>query len=150
MAIDRSEDGARVIVLVGAREYILKRENFLNSVSWLEHFREIHPRRKRSYLAKLPKRFLKVSKYLLYVKVFTDINELLRFVKRINPAVVLVDDKLLHLFREVNALMVPEKNIRYKHHRKLMLLADSLANYFRRILKENPRRFKEELGRFEK
>jgi len=47
-------------------------------------------------VAKLPKRFLKVSKYLLYVRVFTDINELLRFVKRVNPAAFL--DYLLVVF----------------------------------------------------
>jgi len=84
------------------------------------------------------------------VRVFTDVNELLRFIKYTNPTIVLIDDKLLHLLRDKNMLIIPEKNIRYKHHRRLMLLADSIANYFRKILKENPKKFREELRRFEK
>ncbi len=50
----------------------------------------------------------------------------------------------------VDALIIPERNIRYKHHRRLMLLIDNLANYFRVILKERPRKFGKELKRFEK
>ncbi len=123
---------------------------FLGYTSWLEHFREIHPRRKHSYLAKFPKRFSKISGYLLYVRIFRNKNELLSFVRQLEPAVLLVDDKLLNLFQEMSILVVSEKNIKYKHHKRLVLLADNLSNYFRIILKEKPRSFREELKKFEK
>ncbi|RLB79811.1 MAG: hypothetical protein DRH17_13110 [Deltaproteobacteria bacterium] len=140
----------RVIALVGAREHILKRREFLDYTSWLVHFRELHPRKKRSYLAKFPKRFSKISNHLLYVRIFRYENELQNFVNQLEPAVLLVDDKLLNLFQETNTPIVPEKNIRYKHHERLMLLADNLANYFRIILKEKPRNYGRELRKFEK
>lgn len=65
-------------------------------------------------------------------------------------AVLLVDDKLLNLFQEITALVIPERNIRYKHHERLILLADNIANYFRIILKEKPRNYRRELRKFEK
>lgn len=149
-AIDLSEDGPKVIAVVVASEHILKRGSFLDHTSWVAHFREVHPRRKSSYLAKLPNRFAKVSEYLLHVRIFRSEAELLNFIKTLKPAVILVDDKLLHITRRMGALVISEKNIRYKHHERLMLLADNLANYFRRILKEKPRKIREELRRFEK
>ena len=150
VAIDLSEDGATVIAVVGAREHVLKRSEFLDHTSWVVHFRKLHSRRKHSYLAKLPKRFLKITRYLFYVRIFVSENEMFKFVTRLRPSVILVDDKLLATVKEVNTLIISEKNIRYKHHRRLMLLADNLANYFRILLKEKPKKFREGLKRFEK
>lgn len=150
VAMDVSEDGPRVVALIVAREHDLKMREFLNNVSWLKHFRKIHPREKRSYLAKLPKRFLKVSRYLLYVKIFTNMEDLLNYTEQFKQALLLVDDKLLGLVGRRSATVVREGNIRYKHHKALMILADNLANYFRIVLKEKPRRFRNELKRFEK
>ena len=150
VAIDLSEDGATIIAVVSAREHVLKRSEFLNHTSWVVHFRKLHPRRKHSYLAKLPKRFSKITRYLLYVRIFVSENEMLEFIVRLRPSVILVDDKLLDKVKEVNTLIIPEKNIRYKHHRRLMLLADNLANYFRILLKEKPKKFREEFKRFKK
>jgi len=62
----------------------------------------------------------------------------------------LVDDKLAKHLRRAEALLVLERNIMYKHHRRLMLVADNLANHFRILLRENPRKLREELRRFEK
>ncbi len=70
IAIDLSEDGTRVIVLIGAREHVLKSSDFLNYTSWIKHFRRIYSKRKYSYLTKLPKCFSKISSYLIYIKSF--------------------------------------------------------------------------------
>ncbi|MEL9941042.1 MAG: hypothetical protein QXG81_05425 [Ignisphaera sp.] len=43
-----------------------------------------------------------------------------------------------------------ERSIRYEHHRRLMLVADNLANYFRMVLRDSPRMFEKELRKFEK
>jgi len=75
---------------------------------------------------------------------------MLKFIMQLRPSVILVDDKLLDIVKDVNTLIILEKNIRYRHHRRLMLLADNLANYFRILLKEKPKKFREELKRFEK
>jgi len=150
VAIDLSEDGLKVIAVVGAREHVLKRSTFLDYTSWVVHFRKLHPRRKHSYLAKFSKRFPKISGHLLYARIFTSENEMLKFIMQLRPSVILVDDKLLDIVKDVNTLIILEKNIRYRHHRRLMLLADNLANYFRILLKEKPKKFREELKRFEK
>ena len=66
------------------------------------------------------------------------------------PAVILIDDKLAKHIQNVDVLIVPESRIRLKHHVRLMLVADNLANYFRILLKNDPKRFRDELRRFEK
>jgi len=68
----------------------------------------------------------------------------------VNPAVILIDNKLYSMVKGLDTQVVPEKNVRYKHHRRLILIADNLANYFRILIKDNPKRFKEELRKFEK
>jgi len=64
------------------------------------------------------------------VRIFTSEGGMLRFITQLKPPVILVDNKLLNTVRGVNALIIPESSIRYKHHKRLMLLADNLANYF--------------------
>ena len=43
-----------------------------------------------------------------------------------------------------------EGRAKRKHEEYLNKLADNLANYFRLLLRENPRKFNEELRKFEK
>ena len=149
IAIDLSEDGPRVIALVGAREYILKSRGFLYATSWVEHFRRVSPRR-RGYLRKISRYFPRISQYLEHVRIFREVNPLVRFVVMCRPAVILIDDKLAKHVQNIDALIVPESHIRLKHHVRLMLVADNLANYFRILLKNDPKRFRDELRRFEK
>ena len=66
------------------------------------------------------------------------------------PAIILIDDKLAKHVLNIDALTVPESHIRLKHHVRLMLVTDNLANYFRILLKNSPKRFRDELSRFEK
>ncbi len=66
------------------------------------------------------------------------------------PAVILVDDKLAEHIRNINVLIVLESRIIFKHHARLMLVTDNLANYFRLLLKNNPKKFRDKLSRFEK
>ena len=42
------------------------------------------------------------------------------------------------------------RSVKEKHRVRLTLIADNLANYFRTILKEKPKKFREELEKFEK
>ncbi len=150
IAIDLSEDGPRVIALVGAREHILKTRGFLYATSWIEHFRRVPPRRKSGYLRKFSRYFPKISQYLDHVRIFRDVDPLVRFAMICRPAVILVDDKLAKYIQNIDVLIVPESRIRLKHHARLMLVADNLANYFRILLKNDPKRFRDELRRFEK
>ncbi len=46
VAIDLSEDGGRVIALVGVREHVLKRGKFSAITATLKHYREVHSKRK--------------------------------------------------------------------------------------------------------
>jgi len=64
VAIDLSEDGRRVVALVGAKEHLLKDSKFLRVSKWLKHFREIGSDRKKAYLTLIPRRFEKVKPLL--------------------------------------------------------------------------------------
>ncbi len=56
----------------------------------------------------------------------------------------------LSMYKNIDALIVPESRIRLKHHVRLMLVADNIANYLRILLKNNPKKFRDELSRFER
>ena len=102
-------------------------------------------------MAKFSKRFMKISGYLTCVKIFRSREELVEFIVRAKPSVLLVDNKLVSAVKGVGVLIVAEDRIRYKHHEKLMLLADNLANYFRVLLRESKEeKYRRELRRFEK
>ena len=45
---------------------------------------------------------------------------------------------------------IPESAPKPRYLENLMTIADNLANYFRLVLRNSPRRFREELKRFEK
>ena len=59
---------------------------------------------------------------------------------------MIVDDKLYSTVEYPRK--VRESRVREEHRRKLILVADNLANYFRILLNNNPRKFREELRRF--
>jgi len=63
---------------------------------------------------------------------------------------MLVDDKLVSMAKRVDVPIIAAERIRHKHHRRLMLLTDNLANYFRVVLQERPKRFEEEPRRSER
>ena len=131
---------------------MLKKPSFLYHAGWAKHYREIPSRRKKGYLRRFPDRFLKIRDYLEIVRVSTSIERCLDLLRSINPVLVLVDDKLVDLVKEAlpSATVVAESRVQHRHHRLLITLADNLANYFRVTLKEDPRRFREDLERFEK
>jgi len=148
LAIDLSEDGPRVIALIGAEEHVLKTASFLRATRWVRHFREIGSDRKRAYLSLIPKRLEKVKPFLEIIKIHRDVDTIQVVVKELKPILVIVDDKLyskIQYFRKVK-----ESRVKERHRKKLILIADNLANYFRMLLKNNPKKFKEELKRFEK
>jgi len=138
---------------VGAREHVLKNPRFLYHAGWTKHFREIPSHRKRSYIKRFPTRFSKIKRYFTVVRIATSINECLEVVRNIRAPVLIIDDKIMLYVRNIlpeEVVMIPEGNVQYRHHKLLLTIADNLANYFRLILKTSPRRFREELERFEK
>lgn len=148
IAIDLSEDGPRIVALVGAREHVLKDGRFLRVSKWLKHFREIGSDRKKVYSTLLPRRFEKVKPLLDVVKIRFNVSEVQVLLEGLKPLLVIVDDKL---YNEVEyPRKVKESRIKERHRRKLVLIADNIANYFRILYNNNPRRFREELERFEK
>ena len=93
-----SEDGPRVVALVGAREHILKSQHFTTIASTLRHYREIPSSRKKTYLKAFAKRYAKLYNHLeiarisVYsLKAMGKINQLL---SRIKPALPTIDDEL--------------------------------------------------------
>ena len=147
-AVDLSEDGPRVIAVVAAREHVLKSSSFVKQLSRLKHVREVGSDRKARYISLVPRRVEKVLGLLEAVKICRDVACVEDTLRRLNPVVVLVDDKLFNSIGYPRK--VRESSVRETHRRKLILLADNLANYFRVLLKNDPRRFREELRRLEK
>ena len=139
-----------MVAVVGSREYILKSRGFLYATSWLRHCREVPSRLKRRYLRRFRDHYPRIAVHLLLARAGRDVLQLVPLVESISPSVTLVDDKLMKYFKHIDTVLVPDKSTRYTHHKRLMLIADNLANYFRVVLKDNPRRFREELRRFEK
>ena len=104
---------------------------------------------KVSYLRKFVKHYSGISQFLTHVKILKETSHLPNFVKQVKPSLLLVDSKLVKYVEDLGIYIVPENSIRYRHHERLMLLADNLANYFRILLKNDPKRFREELRRLE-
>ncbi len=139
-------------MLVGAREHILKSQRFTTIASTLKHYREVPSPRKKTYLKAFTRRYTKLYNYLEIARIsvysleaMSKINKLL---SKIKPALSIVDDKL---YSEISyPVKLRESRARRCHLENLVTIADNLANYFRILLKENPKRFREELRRFEK
>lgn len=152
VAIDLSEDGPKVVALVGIKEHVLKDQRFSTIASTLKHFRRIPSRNKHTYINAFTRRYAKLYSHIALAKVYIyepriD-NELDTLLHRVQPSLVLIDDKLYGTITYPKKLH--EGRVRKKHHRCLMTIADNLANYFRILLKKAPKRFREELRKFEK
>lgn len=152
IAIDVSRDGVTVIAVVGVEEHVLKSSSFLYLTSWAKHYREIPSHRKNSYMKRFPARFSKILPLLSLVRIYLTVDDVKQVLQTRKPVLVLIDDKLVkHVENTLtNILIIPEKNIKYKHHEVLITLADNLANYFRVLLNTNPRKLRKELEKFEK
>ena len=74
-----------------------------------------------------------------------DVNEL---IKEISPAVIVVDDKIYGIFS--HPVKIRESSPKPKYMNYLLLIADNLANYFRKLLKENLSTYVDELREIEK
>ncbi|MCD6488611.1 MAG: hypothetical protein J7K21_05240 [Desulfurococcales archaeon] len=120
----------------------------------LKHYRRIQSRRKRSYIKAFPRRYLKLLKYLeiarIYVYSSRALEEINMLLQELEPTLVIVDDKLYRQISYSEKYKRREGEAVRKHEEYLKKLADNLANYFRILLKENPRKFNEELKRFKK
>ena len=148
IAIDLSEDGAKVIALVGSRESILKSRTFSTLCIGLEHYRRVPSWRKARYMRFFEKRFLRLREFIDAARVVPSPSEVDRVLQIVRPGLVVVDNKLLRLV--TYEPKIPESSPKPKYLENLMTIADNLANYFRLLLKNDPKRFKKELRRFEK
>jgi len=104
-------------------------------------------------LERFPRRYAKLLGYISLSRVYlsyTDLNRDLRVIEGL-LALMLIGDRLANkVVAPSGATVVTESRIKYRYHRQLMALADNLTNYFRILLNSNPKRFREELRRFEK
>jgi len=150
VAVDLS--GGSVIAVIGVREYVLKHPAFSRITSMLKYYREIGGGKKRSYIRAFPRRYMKLKPYLEVVKIYTysrdTINQVNELLHETCPSVAIVDDRIF------NTITYPKKvqegKVSKDYLKRLVNLADNLANYFRMLLKNNPERFQEELKNFEK
>jgi len=148
VAIDFSEDRVKVIALVGCREHILKSQEFIKATKDFKHFREMGSRRKKQYFKVFPRKFSKIMGLLEVAKTYSSTESLQEDLDKLAPLIVIVDDKLFPTIRHPRK--VRESRVKEKHRRKLITLADNLANYFRILLKTNPEKYRKEREKLEK
>jgi len=148
IAIDLSEDDAKVIALVGGREHVLKSRVFSTLCIGLKHYRRVPSWRKARYMRFFERRFLRLRGFIDVARVVLDPNKVSRILRDVKPGLVVADNKLLRVV--TYEPKIPENTPKPRYLENLMTIADNLANYFRLVLRNNPKRFKEELRRFEK
>lgn len=148
IAIDLSEDGPRVIALVGARESILKTRVVGNLCSGLEHYRRVPSWRKARYLKFFEKRYMRLKVFLDIARIVFFPSEAERILFTARPGLAIVDNKLMNTI--TYEPKIPESAPKPRYLDNLVTIADNLANYFRILLKNDPRRFRDTLRRFEK
>lgn len=148
LAIDLSEDGPKVIALVGAKASVIKTRVFGNLCSGLEHYREVPSRMKVRYLRFFERRYLRLKDFLSIARVLLYIDKVNDVVRSLDLGLAVIDDKL---FNSVDVEQkIRESDPKPRHIDNLFTIADNLANYFRILLKKEPRRLLEELRKFEK
>ncbi len=148
MAIDRSEDGGRVIAIVGAYEHVLKSRVFGQYCTGLKHFRRVSSRRKARYIRFFEKRFTKLKEVLELIRIVQTIDKVNEIIQIHQPALIIIDNKLAASIDY--QCMILEDSPKPRYMNDLITIADNLANYFRLILKNNPRKYGEKLKLFEK
>ena len=92
------------------------------------------------------KRYLR--NYLSVVRILRSVDNVNELIKEISPAVIIVDDKIYGIFNQ--PVKIRESSPKPKYMDYLLLIADNLANYFRKLLKENLSTYVNELREFEK
>jgi len=148
IAIDLSEDGPRVIAVVGVREHVLKSRVFGRLCTGLRHFRRVSPDRRASYLRFFSKRYPKLREILDLARIARSVDAVESLLHRYRPALIVIDNKLSKYISYEPKVLESAPKPRYMDN--LITIADNLANYFRLLLKNDPRRFRDELRRFEK
>ena len=143
-----SEDSPRVIAVVGARASVIKTRVFGNLCSGLEHYRRVSSWRKTRYLRFFERRYSRLKEFLYVARVTLSLNEANRIAKSLNPGLVIIDNKLFNSIDVEPKIRESDPKPRYMDN--LFAIADNLANYFRILLKNDPKKLREELRRFEK
>jgi len=117
----------RYIGVVVAEEHPVKRSSFLGAASWARRVADLDKQERIAFLHRFPHRFAKVLGYLMYVRLFSSLDDCNSFIQSVRPVVVLVDDSLYDLldFRP----KVRESNIAERHRKVLTVLADNVAYY---------------------
>ncbi len=134
--------------MVGVREHVLKSRMFGRLCVGLRHFRRVSSNRKAAYLRFFVRRYSKLREVLDLVRIVRSVDEVEGILRRYGPALVIIDDKLSrHVSYEPRVL---ESAPKPKYMNNLITIADNLANHFRILLKEKPRKFGDELRSFEK
>ena len=136
--------------MVGAREHIVKSRRFGRMCTGLKHFRRVGSDRRFRYLNTFEKKYAKLKELLDVARIFLSVRELLYFTNRIalSTALAIIDDKLYEVV-EIEP-KIREGSPKPRYMKNLITIANNLANYFRILLKNNPKKFREKLRRFEK
>ncbi len=79
--------------VVAAKEYVVKRPDFLCRASWVRHVVDLPKREKLSCLHRFPSRLSKILNYLERIKWFNDVRKCRAFVSTLNPAIVVANPK---------------------------------------------------------
>lgn len=117
----------RYVGLVGAREHVIKRPDFLNKASWVRHVADLPRHEKTVYLHRFPSRLNKIINYLNYVRSFNNVRECSKFIQLTKPAIVIADPKLSPRIRHPHK--IPENKVSRRYEKILTLLADNVAYY---------------------
>jgi len=141
----------------GVYGLIAVKEGYLRAVvkrlSWVKHYREVRKNKER-YLKAFPHRFLKVKQILVYSRIYFRIGDLMRFLNAIKNEIeiLVLDDKLYgKIIDKIDwaGLILESRNP--AKYRRLMLLADNLANYARiQIFRHGKRKSIKKLKELEK
>ncbi len=91
---------------------------------------------------------MRLKSFMEIARVVFSPNEAERILFIARPGLVMVDNKLMKMI--TYEPKIPESAPKPKYLDNLVMIADNLANYFRILLKSNPKRYREELKRFEK
>ncbi len=127
---------------------MLKRRVFGRLCTGLKHFRRVASRRKSSYLRFFERRYMKLRDLISIARVVLSVDEVNSIVRGIRVGLAIVDDSIFDRVEVEPKIRESEPKPKYMDN--LMTIADNLANYFRILLRDNPRSFREELRRFRK
>jgi len=130
------------------REHVLKSRVFGRLCTGLRHFRRVSSSRRASYLRFFSRRYSKLREVIDLARVVQSIDAVESLLHRYRPALIIVDNKLSRYISYEPKVLESEPKPKYMNN--LITITDNLANYFRILLKNNPKRFREELRRFEK